>query len=180
MSLGGEKGDGGMSVVACQITDSGYELAADSISVRWATQDKGKRTTFSKLTAINGLVIGGSGAISELGMMFTFAKTHRPKSAHEDDFLSFLAEFSKWKKDHIGDGGLNASYLVGYQGLVFNITGWAVQQVTSYDAIGAGMDFALAALYLGHSAKEAVEVATELSIYCEPPVKVIRRTGDDG
>lgn len=37
------------------------------------------------------------------------------------------------------------------------------------------MDFALAALHLGHTAEEAVEVATELSIYCEKPVQVIRR-----
>ena len=164
-----------MSVIACRITKTGYELAADSISVRWTTQDKGKRTNFSKLTTINEMDLGGSGKLSEIGMMFVFARTHRPDEPTAGDILTFLAEFSKWKKDHAGDGNLEASYLLGFRGCIFNVTGWAVEEVKNFDAIGAGMDFALAALHLGHSARDAVEVATELSIYCEPPVKVVRR-----
>ena len=42
-------------------------------------------------------------------------------------------------------------------------------------AIGAGEDYALASLHLGHTAKEAVETACELSVYCERPVKSLTR-----
>jgi hypothetical protein len=37
------------------------------------------------------------------------------------------------------------------------------------------MNFALAALYLGNTAKRAVETAIELSIYCEAPILVIKK-----
>ena len=45
-----------------------------------------------------------------------------------------------------------------------------VNEVNEYAAIGAGEDFALAALYLGHSAKEAVKVACELSAFVAEPI----------
>jgi hypothetical protein len=38
------------------------------------------------------------------------------------------------------------------------------------------MSYALAALYLGHSAEEAVETAIELSTMCEEPILVIEKT----
>jgi len=37
------------------------------------------------------------------------------------------------------------------------------------------MDFALAALHLGHTAEEAVATSIELSIYCEAPIQVIKK-----
>jgi len=169
-----------MSVVACRITKGGYEIAADSISVRWATQEKGDRSKLSKLTSINGLDIGASGDVGEIGMFYTFASTRRPERPTEAALLEFLAEFSKWKKDRIGGGDLKAAYLIGYEGHVFYVSGWCITEVATFEAIGAGMDFALAALHLGHTAEEAVEVATELSIYCEKPVQVIRREDKHG
>jgi len=45
-----------------------------------------------------------------------------------------------------------------------------VQRVEKFEAIGAGSDFALAALFLGKDSREAVEVACQLSIYCEEPI----------
>jgi hypothetical protein len=51
--------------------------------------------------------------------------------------------------------------------------GFWCKEVTDYTAIGAGMDFALAALYLGNSVKEAIKAACHLSVYCEEPVNII-------
>ena len=45
-----------------------------------------------------------------------------------------------------------------------------VNEINEYAAIGAGEDFALAALYLGHSAKEAVKTACELSAFVAEPI----------
>lgn len=46
-----------------------------------------------------------------------------------------------------------------------------VDEILKYHAIGAGMDYALAALYLGATAVQSIETACELSIYCEYPIK---------
>ncbi len=64
---------------------------------------------------------------------------------------------------------------------VFEIESFFVQEITDFAAIGAGRDFALAALHLGHDARKAVEVACKLSVYCEVPVKayeVSKEIGD--
>lgn len=50
------------------------------------------------------------------------------------------------------------------------LNGLFVNKVKNYDAIGAGMDFANAALYLGHNPKEAVEVACKLSCFVSEPI----------
>jgi hypothetical protein len=39
--------------------------------------------------------------------------------------------------------------------------------------LDSGIDYALTALYLGLSVKEAIEAACDLSIFCEKPVNVI-------
>jgi ATP-dependent protease HslVU (ClpYQ) peptidase subunit len=164
-----------MSVVACKVLGSGYEIAADSITVRGHVQTKGDNTAMSKLFEVNGLVIGGVGIAEEISIFRLFAGTHKPERATEGALLEYLSEFSNWKKNKTGDGDLDASYLIGISGQVFVIENWLVEKVTTYEAIGAGFSFALTAMHLGHSAEEAVGVATELSIYCEAPIQVIRR-----
>jgi ATP-dependent protease HslVU (ClpYQ) peptidase subunit len=67
----------------------------------------------------------------------------------------------------------NSAFLVAYKQKVFFIDNYFVQEINDYYAIGVGMDYALAALYLGASVKEAIEVACHLSIFCEKPVNVI-------
>lgn len=86
-----------MSVVACKITDNGYEIAADSITVRGITQTK-NQTDHVKLYETNGMVIGGVGSAEENSLMRLFAETHRPSGADEYSILDFLSEFIEWKK----------------------------------------------------------------------------------
>ena len=162
-----------MSIVACKITGNRYEIAADSISVRGYTQRKGDGK-FSKLFQVNGLVIGGVGAAKEVSLLSLFANTHKPETADERGIVSYLAEFAAWKKDLIDEPGVKNSYIIIYGGHAFSTIDWHVKEIGKYEAIGAGADFALAAMYLGHSAEEAVKTAIELSIYCEGPVKTIK------
>lgn len=165
-----------MSVVACRVTKNGYEIAADSITVRGYTQTKGQTSDHVKLYETNEMVIGTVGTAEENSLFRLFAETHRPSNANEYSILEFISEFSEWKKRKTENGAIKNDYLIGYQGNVFVVEQWLVEKVKSYMAIGAGMSFALAALFLGHSAKEAVETAIELSIYCEAPVLVIEKT----
>ena len=167
-----------MSVVACKITENGYEIAADSISIRGTIQTKGQTTDLVKLFEANEMIIGGVGTAEENSLMRLFAETHRPSSADEYSLLEFLSEFSEWKKKKTDSNAIRNSYLIGYQGCVFHIEQWYVSKVKNYMAIGAGMSFALAALYLGNSAEKAVETAIELSIFCEAPILVIKKTSE--
>ena len=167
-----------MSVVACKINENGYEIAADSITIRGSTQTKGQTTDQVKLFEANEMVIGGVGTAEENSLMRLFAETHRPVAADELALLEFLSEFSEWKKKKTDSNVIKNSYLVGFQDNVFHVEQWYVSKVKTYMAIGAGMNFALAALYLGHSAKKAIETAIELSIFCESPIIVIEKSSD--
>jgi len=167
-----------MSVVACRIKENGYEIAADSITTRGMIQTKGQTTDHVKLYETNDMVIGGVGSAEENSLLRLFAETHRPSKADEYSILEFLSEFSEWKKKKTDNTTVKNSYLIGYQGSVFYVEQWHVSKVKSYMAIGAGMSFALAALYLGHDVEKAVETAIELSTVCEGPILVIEKSGE--
>ena len=164
-----------MSIVACRITKEGYEIAADSITVRGYTQTK-NNTKRSKLFEVNGMVIGSVGYAEESSLLHIFAKTHQPAAATEEGILEFWGEFAEWKKKRTDRGEITNDYFIGIDGIVFSISEWLIETIVSYEAIGAGMDFALAALHLGHNAEAAVETAIELSVFCEAPIQVIRKT----
>ena len=165
-----------MSVVACRVLGGGrYEIAADSITVRHTTQSKGGDVKFSKLAEVNGLVIGGVGTAEESALLYMYASSRKPVTNTEAGMLEYLGEFSAWKKQKTDDAKITNDFIIGIDGKVYLISGWFVVEVLTFQAIGAGMNYALAALHLGHDVKRAVEVATELSIYCEPPVIVIQK-----
>ena len=158
-----------MSVVACRINGDGIELSADSICVQGYTQEKtsGK---FAKLFEVADMVIGGVGLASENVLMQVFALTHKPASPTEADMVVFLSEFSAWKKARTDKFDMENDFIFAFEGKAFRTNGFSIKEVMDYTAIGAGMDFALAALYLEHGTVKAVETACELSVYCERPV----------
>jgi ATP-dependent protease HslVU (ClpYQ) peptidase subunit len=165
-----------MSVVACRVSQSSFEIASDSITVRGYTQTKGQTSTHSKLYETNDVVVGSVGSAEENSMFRLFVETHRPAQASEHAMLEFMAEFSDWKKKRMDRSSIENAYMIGFSGAVYTVESWHVERIKSYMAIGAGMDFALAALYLGTTAKKAVETAIELSIFCEAPILVIEKS----
>jgi hypothetical protein len=159
-----------VSVIAVKVREGGYDIASDSIQVRYSTQSKGDRTSMAKLMEINGMVIGAVGASEEASLLFLFAETRKPERPTQMGILNFLNDFNEWKHKKIGKYFGGNEYFICFEGSVFHINGWQIDFVRSYEAIGAGMDYALAALYFGHSAEESVECAIHLSCYCEGPV----------
>jgi ATP-dependent protease HslVU (ClpYQ) peptidase subunit len=73
----------------------------------------------------------------------------------------------------IGETKLNNQYVIILEGKAFVMEGFFIKEVTDYTAIGAGMDFALSALYLGNSVEESIKAACHLSVYCEEPINII-------
>ena len=156
-----------MSVVAARVYDDHIEIAADSIVISGEMKRTG---TFSKVEAINDMIIGACGICRETTLMWQFAKTHKPESATERDVLTFIVEFMKWKKEFGGEPNIENDYIIAYQGKLFEVQETFVNQVKDYVAIGAGMYFATTALYLDRSPKEAVEVACALNYYVSKPI----------
>ena len=164
-----------MSIVACKVSEKEIEISSDSICVRGYTQEKsGERMKFSKLVQINNMIIGGVGLSAENGLMQLFAATHQPLSPTEDALLSFIAEFSEWKKKRTEKHDIENNFIIAFSGHAFRLDGFSIKEILTYDSIGSGKDFALAALYLGHDTIKAVETACELSIYCEKPIITFR------
>jgi ATP-dependent protease HslVU (ClpYQ) peptidase subunit len=157
-----------MSVIAGKVYNDKIVIAADSIVVKgWS-----KRTgNFAKLLEINNMIIGGTGSAEELSLFFRFAQTHKPESATEKDILVFATEFANWKQTNYNNNSfLKNTYLIAYDGHLFEIANMFINEIKDFAAIGAGEDFANAALYLGHSPEEAVKVACELCCFVSEPI----------
>ena len=156
-----------MSVVAVKIYEDKIEVAADSIMVKGWTQTN----KYSKLHFINDMYIGTSGTAEEGSLFRIYCSTRKPEQATESAIIMFFSEFADWKNNKTGSSNLQNEYIFIFNGKVFEVQRFHVLEIKDFSAIGAGMDFALAALYLGSNVEDAVKVACELSVYCEAPVE---------
>jgi ATP-dependent protease HslVU (ClpYQ) peptidase subunit len=163
-----------MSIVAIRVTPEMIVIGSDSIRVRRFTQEK---LPFAKLKEINGMIIGSCGQAYESSLLFLFGKTRSPVTSSEHDIVEYLSEFQDWARKKMGEGSykLSNQYILVFDQKAFRINNFLVHQITDFAAIGAGADYALTALYLGHTVEKAIEAACELSIYCEKPINIIEK-----
>lgn len=158
-----------MSVVAVKVTNKKITIGADSIIAFGWTQEKDK---LAKLEEVNGMIIGSVGMAQEGALFRVFCRTRKPRSADVESIVDFMSDFQDWLKNKIDDSTVENGYILVFDKKVFNIEGFYVKEITDYTAIGAGMDFALAALYLGNSVKDSIKAACHLSVYCEEPINI--------
>ncbi len=159
-----------MSVVAVKVTKNKITIGADSILVSGWTQEKDK---LAKLNKANGMIIGDVGDAQEGALFLLFCKTRKPREASVDAIVEFMSEFQDWMNNKTGESKLSNQYILIIEKKAFMIEGFFIKEVTDYTAIGAGMDFALSALYLGNSVKDSIKAACHLSVYCEEPINII-------
>lgn len=159
-----------MSVVAIKkIKPHQFEVAADSQVTAGMTLDKDKS---SKLWKVGDMVAGATGKASLGGIFREYIENHKPKTNNEYGWITFMADFIKYAQNLDGAFALTDNeFMVAWKGKAYHLVGTYVKEVTTFDAIGAGDDYAKAAMYLGHSAREAVGVSCALNIYCEKPIK---------
>lgn len=158
-----------MSVVAVKVTNKKITIGADSIIAFGWTQEKDK---LAKLEEVNGMIIGSVGTAQEGALFRVFCRTRKPRAADVESIVDFMSDFQDWLKNKIDDSTVENGYILVFDKKVFNIEGFYVKEITDYTAIGAGMDFALAALYLGNSVKDSIKAACHLSVYCEEPINM--------
>lgn len=162
-----------MSVVAVRKYPKKIVIGADSIRVSFgSSQEKDK---LCKLYRIGKEMIMGMVGDCAVGSLFReFLSNHAPKANDEHSYIELLAEFQSYLKNLDRDLNLkNNSFIIVRRGRVFFIDNFFVREIRDFYAMGAGMDFANAALYLGADVRKAIKTACELSIYCEAPINVI-------
>ncbi len=161
-----------MSVVAVKRTGFGFEIAADDIAVcGWTCVNKADDKTFSKIRKINNVIIGGCGYSSAISLLFMYATTHLIKTNNEDGVFEWFCGFLDWAKEKTGALPSNEnSFLIAFHGRAYFFNDYLCNEIFDSFAIGAGRDFALAALKLGHDAGDAVGVACQLSAFCCEPI----------
>ncbi len=161
-----------MSVVAIKKIKKGkFEISADSIRITGWTQEKDKK---AKLWKIDDIIIGTAGLCSLSALFREYVENHKPKTNNEYGWIVLVKDFIKYIKDINDTLKIDDSlFIVIYKEKAWYINGLYIREIKDYFAIGAGEDFALAALYLGHSTKEACSVACELSMACEKPINTL-------
>ena len=159
-----------MSVVAVKVTKEKIVIGADSILVSGWTQEKDK---LAKLNKVNDMIIGDVGDAQEGALFLMYCKTRKPREASVEALVEFMSEFQDWMVKKVDVTKLGNQYVIVLDGKAFMMEGFFIKEVTDYTAIGAGMDYSLAALYLGNSVKESIKAACHLSIYCEEPINII-------
>lgn len=162
-----------MSVVAVRKEGSKIIIGADSIRISaWGTQEKDKLAKLFRVS--KDLILGTVGDAAIHSLFREFLSNHLPKSNTEYGWTTLISEFSTYLNDLKNAPKLEYSaFIVVNKYKVFYISGYFVREVSDYYAIGAGMDYALSALYLGASVQEAIEAACHLSIFCEKPINVM-------
>jgi len=161
-----------VSVVSCRVYDDRVEVASDSGLWRGWSQRKGDHHDFVKLTKVGDVVIGSVGSAELIGLLQMFAETHVIAAADKSGVLNWLGEFQDWIYKKTGSWDKNAcDFIIVVGGRAFMAAHtWSIHEITGYVAIGAGADYAEAAMYMGASPERAVECAAELCAYVELPV----------
>ena len=159
-----------MSVVAVKVEKDKITIGADSILVSGWTQEKDK---LAKLNEVNGMVVGDVGDAQEGALFLMYCKTRKPSEASVGALVEFMSEFQDWMTKKVEVNKLENQYVIILGGKAFMMEGFFIKEVTDYTAIGAGMDYSLAALYLGNSVKESIKAACHLSIYCDEPINIM-------
>lgn len=159
-----------MSVVATRVYGDRIEIAADSQITYGATMQTDE--TVKLFRTDTGITVAGVGTMQELVLLKLFMKTHFPAEASEDALTEFIHEFRKWlvESAELTPELDDNEYHIIYEGKAFSVHRYNIREILEFDSIGAGMDYALTALYLGRSPAEAVRVACELNIFCSLPV----------
>ena len=148
-----------MSVVAVKIEKNKITIGADSILVSGYTQEKDK---LAKLFQNEWMVVGDVGDAQEGALFQIFSKTRKPRESSVEAITEYMFDFFQWNKEKTENTELSNSYIIIFENKAFLVEGFYVKEVRDYAAIGAGMDFALAALYLGSSVHDAIKTACHL------------------
>lgn len=136
----------------------GRTLAADK-----RCSNGGLSRTVTKIHRINGLLVGGSGEIALIGNVLEWIRSGRDPTT----FPAMQKDKDDWQPVIVIElDGTPAIYGRSHH---------PVRYEDKFCAIGSGRDFAMAAMHLGKTAREAVEVACALDTGCGNGIDTLER-----
>jgi ATP-dependent protease HslVU (ClpYQ) peptidase subunit len=163
-----------MTVICARVNGETIEFAADRQTSQGYRRVLVGQTTLGKLHQANGVTFGSAGFKAESQWFGLFCQTHKPEQADESAIASFMLEFVDWMKKKKSDFKSENSYLIAFRDRLFRVyDGLSVFEVPEYTAIGSGEDYAIAALYLGESPKNAAETAGQLCLGCNIQIDTV-------
>jgi len=127
----------------------GKTLSADKM-----TSFGGLHATTMKLRKIGGCLVGGAGATAHMNEML--------KWIEDGCDAETLPSYQRDPKECV------SLLVIGLDGKVkqYESSPYPLQIENKFWAIGSGRDFAMAAMYLGKTSREAVKIASELCNDC--------------
>jgi len=159
-----------MSVVAVKIYKDKIVIGADSfVGFNYDTQLKDKNV---KIFSHKEITIGTVGYTTDCSLMRVFSRDKKPSRSDEEAMTEYIVEFIDWCKKKDVNYKMESNFMIVFKSKAFLVAGLYVKQIKKYEAMGAGMNMAQTALALGKSVREALEIACELSIYCEKPLNI--------
>lgn len=125
---------------------------------------------YSKIVQVWDLYFGHSGELEDALVMKEFAKTNLPKDNRLCDIEEFVLKFYEHCKKRdanrkVWSGGRDRAvlFILVFKGKAFFVWDYLMYEIEEYDSIWSGMFYARTAMYLGKSAKDAVDVAKEFA-----------------
>lgn len=164
-----------MSVAAVKVFDDKIVIGVDS-QLTLSDGTHKKEVENAKIWQGNNITVAVAGEIYEFSLFVIYCKANNPMHATDTSIFNFFTDFVRWKTKKLQkeEYKLDCSYLFIFEKTVFLIDAdFYIKEITSWQAIGGGMVYAEAALYLGHSVEESLKVACRLSPECEEPLTII-------
>lgn len=167
-----------MTVIAVDVRGEDIVIGADSqITYGYHMRvDNPPKLIRSK----TGVILAGTGAAEGNALMRLYLENNRPREASEYAVTEFITDFRKWAHDRAKDPNLATQFLLAVDGVAYEIHDYYIALVTTFKAMGAGLEYAEAAMYLGQTVEQAIRAACHLSTACNEPIRVERMPKADG
>jgi len=154
-----------MTVLAVKNYNDRIEIATDS----GAFNNYRKEENQQKLYEVNNIVIAACGSRAISNLFYLFCSFNSPEGNEQLDILRFYNRFLKDLKDNYNNNITNIenNYFIYYDKKLYELWyNFDIKEikVDEFSALGAGMQEAKTALYLGHSPKEAISITTKLNV----------------
>lgn len=163
-----------MSVVAVKKYKDKIVIGSDSfVGFSNDTQLKDKDV---KVFEHNEIIVGGVGYARDISLFRLFSRDRRPTRNNEDGIIEYITEFIEWANKKTKNYELESDFMIIYENRAWYIScEFYLKEIDNYRSMGAGKNMAQTALFLEKSVEESINVACELSIYCEKPVNIIEK-----
>ena len=170
-----------MTAIALWHYQDRIEIAADS-GIFWGGHGMKEDTSVKIKSPRDDLWIAGTGFCSEINLFDLFCSSRHPEANSRHGVLRFFSEFIAWKKTFSEKTTQENTYFLVFKSTPYIIDqGFDVQEikVSTFNSIGAGMQECKAAMYLGKTPKESVELAIRINTWVSGVVQsvVIQKLG---